>query len=199
MTGLELYHSKIKNWILKVVSNLPIPTKTSDLENDSGFTKIVVSDEPPAEGTPDDVLTAILDGDATDLGKWESIATKIGSLDSTATAENINIVFNRALNLCILTGYITYGSNKTKSKIFTFNSDLPGNSTTRLFSTDSIVRCGSTVGLMRIRPNDDVNADFARAISVDSATEWSKVDGINVVFNVQNYHDEFCAYLDAKA
>lgn len=49
-----------------------VPTKTSELQNDSDFVKVVVSDEPPAEGTPDDVLTAILDGEPS--GDYEEVS-----------------------------------------------------------------------------------------------------------------------------
>lgn len=54
-----------------------VPTKTSDLTNDSGFSKFVVSETPPAEGTPNDVVTAILGnaGGAGDYGAWEEIAS----------------------------------------------------------------------------------------------------------------------------
>lgn len=114
-----------------------VPSKTSDLTNDAGFAKLVVSDTPPAEGTLDDVVTVILGNAAGggDYGAWELIG------EGTDIATNTQIDLSRGIkefDFVILQAFGLYNSKKY------YGSCIYNTGTISYGSTD--IYCGSDYG-----------------------------------------------------
>lgn len=79
---------------IRVAKHSEVPTLTSQLTNDAGFSKVVVGNAPPAAGTPDDTITLILGGagGAGEYGAWELIGegTGLSMGDTISLSKNVS-------------------------------------------------------------------------------------------------------------
>lgn len=138
---------------------------------------------------------------------WEDVTAKVFNNNGVdATNSNFKFFLNRSLAMFKITGWAQFPSNSTsKRKCISFNTDLPGDQDTNLFSFTSVSKVSdsgytnSGVCTTIFRPFAHSSFhNYDNGIYIDRPSiSCNYVDSIFVVANIDHLLEELCEYVDS--